>query len=190
MDKNQTPLFSVVATTNIVAVAGKKTRKCLTEPPHTYKDDELDKYLPEDQHEADACAITTIMFAKEVTYPEAAAAIMDLSAEMNAHRLATHLIEDGHIMTLQQVEEMVSATERGEVTGMNVDKEHYIRFFVDGCRDDFLGEVLVGSIHRNKKSDWGTAAYGFGNNGKQSVGMLLLVRNLDVAKLRRLGICA
>lgn len=174
-------LFSVVATTNLGAVAGKKTKRCFPlGPRYAYRDDNFDSWLPANQPKADPCVIATLAPAKDWTLAEGAAAILGIGAGPDIVLLGKLLIEHGHTMTLAQAEKMVEATERGKQTDMRTN-DYGNFFFVE--TDNPEDPVSVGYVYRAERA-WYARVNRLGRGGRWSAGGRLLVRNLsDASKL-------
>ncbi|MHB8660882.1 MAG: hypothetical protein ACYC75_03055 [Minisyncoccota bacterium] len=180
-ETKQYPFCSVIATTQLGAVGGKKTSKCFTNPSrYYYRDDDFDNWLPANQSEADACVISTFEFKKDWMFEEAAAKVLGFSAAgTNSKLLGETLIENGHTITLAQAEEMVEKTERGEQTGMRT--EGYANFFFveTGNEDEPVSVARVG----RDDSRWYADVYRLDIGRRSDAGHRLLVRNLDASKL-------
>ena len=181
--KKHVPLFSVVATTNLGAVVGKKTKKCFTGSRWVYHDSDFDNWLPSDQPKTDACAITTLASARNWTFIEAAVAILGIIGIDGSTNIATIgklLIENGHTITLAQAEEMVERTESGEETKMRTDGYGNFFFVETGDSKD---PVSVGSVSRDGR-DWDAVVDPLGGGVcRWRADYRLLVRNLDTLKL-------
>lgn len=174
-----TPLLSVIATINLDAVGGKKTANCFTDDVWNpnYHDGDFDRWLPANQPKADSCVITTLGFAKDWTFAEAAAKILGVGAGTSIALLSKALIENGHTMTLVQAEEMVKKAECGEKTDMRTN-DHGNFFFVEN-KDE---SVSVGYVRRVVR-DWFALVRSLDDSSRWHAGRRLLVRNLDASKL-------
>ena len=175
----QPPFLSVIATTKLAAIAGKKTKQCFTGDRWYHCDSDFDGWLPKDQPDAAASDIATLAFAKEWTFAEAATKILGLGAGTSIQLLGKALIENGHTMTLAQAEELVEAIERGEQTGLRIDGWGNF-FFVETGNED--NPVSVGGVHRDVR-DWDANVDRLGRGYRWSADDCLLVRNLDASKL-------
>ena len=82
------PLFFVVATTSLDAIAGTP------------------------------CIITTLAFSREWTFTEVAAEILGVNASTDIIVLGNSLIEHRHTMSEAQAEKMMKKTDHGEKTGL------------------------------------------------------------------------
>lgn len=178
--KTAPPFFSIIATTQLTAIAGKKTKDCFTDKSrYAYRDSDLDNWLPKDQKKASACTIATLALKKDWTFAEAAIAVLDIGAGMNIKTMGEALIGNGHTMTLAQAEEMVEATERGDKTKMRTDGFGNFFFVETGREED---PVSVGDVIRG-----GRVCCAFvrrlGSDYRWRAGRRLLVRNLDTSKL-------
>src|SRR3989344_4118529 len=178
-----TPLLSVVATTALGEIAGKKTRACFTGSRYPYGcDADFDHWLPAKQPNTAACVISTLAPAKDWTFVEGAAAIRGIGAGTDIVLLGTALIENGHIMTLAQAEQMVEKTERNENTKMRVDGYGNLFFVETG---DPKNPVSVGLVFRDDR-DWHAYVLLLDYDFRWHAGRRLLIRNLkDTLKLGR-----
>ncbi len=172
-----TPLFSVIATTNLGAVAGKKTKQCFTGSRYVYRDADFDNWLPANQSNADACVVSTLGFAESWTFAEAAAKLLGIGADSGVKLLGTALIENGHTMTLAQAEEMVEKTERVEKTGMRTDGYGNFFFVETG---DTKNPVSVGRVYRVERV-WFAFVLRLDDGSRWYALRRLLVRNLSGA---------
>lgn len=177
-----TPLFSTVATTELGAVAGKKTKKCFVDiSRYTYRDAGFDDWLPANQPNADACVITTLAPSREWTFAEAAAAVLVVPADTPIKTLGELLIKRGHTITLPQDEEMMEKTENGEKIEMRVNGYGNFCFVETG---DPKNPVSVGHVYRGERA-WHAYVHSLGDGNRWRASHRLLVRNLDASKLGR-----
>jgi hypothetical protein len=173
-----TALLSVSATTELVAVAGKPTKKCFTGSRYAYRDSDFDGWLPKEQPEAAACTIATLTPSRDATFAQWAAFVLGVPADTSIEKLAALLKERGHTMTLSQAEAMVEATEsKSGNTGMRTDGWANW-FFVE----DKNGSVSVAHVSRGD-SRWLARVRRLGNDRRWRADFRLLVRNLDASKL-------
>lgn len=170
-------LLSIVATTSLAGIGGKKTKKCFTGSRYYYRDSDLDRWLPANQPKCDACVISTLAPTEDVTFAQWSASILGVATDTPVETLANLLKERGYVMTLAQVEAMVDATERGETTGLRTDNWGNF-FFVE----DNDGGVSVGYVDRDDR-DWDAHVDRLGSGGRWRAGDRILVRNLDTSKL-------
>ncbi len=177
--EQQPKFFTHIATTNLAATVGKKTRKCFVGSRYTYRDNDFDNWLPANQPSADACVITTLASEQDWTFAEAAAKVLGVGAGTNIILLGKALIENGHIMTLAQAEEMIEANEHGENTGMHRDGRGNF-FFVE--TEDENNPVSVGGVGRVERA-WVAYVGWLVSGDRWDAGGRLLVRNLDASKL-------
>src|SRR3989344_8286072 len=175
-------LFSIAATTSLVNIAGKPTKDCFTGSRYAYRDGDFDTLLPAKQPNTVACIISTLAPSREWTFVEGAAAILGIGAGTDIVLLGTALIENGHIMTLAQAEQMVEKTERNENTKMRVDG--YGNFFFVETGDP-KNPVSVGLVFRDDR-DWHAYVLLLDYDFRWHAGRRLLIRNLkDTLKLGR-----
>ena len=175
-------LLSVVATTQLGAVTGKKTKNCFStsSPRYAYRDSDFDNWLPANQPNADSCAISTLAPSRDWAFVEVAAAILGIGAGTNVVLLGKALIENDHTMTLVQAEEMVEKTESGEKkTGMRTDGWGNWFFVETG---DPETPVSVGDVRRGGR-DWYARVYRLDVGDCWRADDRLLVRNFDALKL-------
>lgn len=177
--ENQISLFSVIATMNLGAVAGKKTRKCFVGNRWYYRDGDFDNWLPANQPNAEACAITVLGLSRDWTFAEAAAAVLGIGTDTSIQLLGKALIENGLTMTLAQAEEMVEATERGGNTGIRTNGLGNFFFVETGDPKD---PVSVGYVHR-AEHDWNARLDRLGGGRRWRAGRRLLLRNLATSRL-------
>lgn len=179
--KKHISLLSVVATTNLGAVAGKKTKQCFPiGSRYAYRDGDLDNWLPANQPKTDPCVIAIFAPAKDWTFAEAASTVLGIGAGTDIVLLGKLLIGHGHTMTLPQAEEMVGKTDDNEKTGMHTDG--YGNFFFVETGDP-KNPVSVGYVFRGSL-DWYAFVVSLAGGRRWSAGDRLLVRNLsDTSKL-------
>lgn len=173
-----TPLFSVIATTNLGEIAGKKTEKCFTGSRYEYRDNDFDNWLPKDQPKTDACAITTLAPLRNWSFAGATAAVLGTGTDITL--LYKLLIGYGHTMTLAQAEEMVEATDRKEKTELRTDG--YTNFFFVETGDE-KDPVSVGYVLRDGRT-WRAYVRRIDVGDRWGSDFRLLVRNLDTSKLK------
>lgn len=180
-EAKQNLFFSVIATTNLAATAAKKTSKCFTNSSrYYYRDDDFDRWLPDNQPKADAAAISTLGFEKDWTFMKAATKVLGVGAGSSTKLIGQALIENGHTVTLTQIEELVEATERGEKTGMQIGGYANFFFVETGNADDPVSVALV----IRGDSGWRAGVGGLGSDRRWGADYRLLVRNLkDTSKL-------
>jgi hypothetical protein len=174
-----TPLFSVIATTNLDALGEKKTKDCFPKPRYVYRDNNFGNWLSANQPKTDACVIATLALTKGWMFAEAAVRVLGVGAGTSIKLLGKALIENGHTMTLSQAEEMVEATERGEKTGMRTDGYGNF-FFVETGNED--NPVSVGCVDRGG-GGWHARVDSLDDGNRWCAVTRLLVRNLDASKL-------
>ncbi|MHB8860215.1 MAG: hypothetical protein ACYC48_00565 [Minisyncoccota bacterium] len=172
------PLFSAIATTTLGATGGKKTSECFPKPRYANRDNDFDNWLSKDQPGTGPCVITTLGLNKSWTFMEAANTILGVT-ETDPKLLGRLLIERGHTMTPQQVEEMVEKTERGEETKM-LTNGYGNFFFVETGNEN--NPVSVGDVHRGGR-DWRADVSRLGHGPRWRAGARFLLRNLDTPKL-------
>jgi len=173
----QLPLLSIVATTNLPAVAGKKTKQCFTDGWY-YRDADFDNWLPASQPDASECVITTLALTRNWTFIEAAQAILGVDTT-DVVVLGNALIKSGHPITLAQAEAMKKATERGDNTGMRTDGWGNFFFVETG---DLKNPVSVGRVDRDDRG-WLALVYRLGSGSRWYAGFRPLLRNVDASKL-------
>jgi len=167
-------LFSVIAITNLPEVPGKETKQCFNGPQYWPHENVFDQLLPANQPKAAACTISTLAPSKYVTFIEWARTILDVPADTPFQTLGKSLKEQGHIMTLPQVEYVIEALEQALYSGVH--KDNY--FFVEN--ED--GNISVGCIFLEVRR-WYTRLYRFVRHDCLVTDHNLLVRNLDASKL-------
>jgi len=171
------PLLSIVATTHLGATNSKKTSKCFTGQPWSYRDGDFDNWLQKDQPNADTGVISTLAVSRTWLFAEAARALPGVEQTVDIAALGRSLIACGYTMTLVQAEEMVETTERGEKTGMRTNRYGNFFFVETGNPND---PVSVGFVHRDRRV-WDAS---LGRLGRRwYADNRLLVRNLDASKL-------
>lgn len=174
-------LLSVVATTQLGAVAGKSTKRCFVGGIWSpdYRDKDIDSWFPANQPNAGACIISTLAPAKDWTFAEAVVAVLGVSANTPTKAMGELLIKRGHTVTLPQDEEMAEKTERGEKTGMRTDTYGNFGFVETGDPED---PVSVGYVYRGGR-DWRARVVRLDRGFRWRADARLLVRNLDASKL-------
>ncbi len=174
-------LLESVATTQLGAVAAKKTIQCFVGSVWARggRDSDFDRWLPANQPKTDACAITTLASTEDATFVKWFAPILGVSADTPVKEIGELLIARGHTMTLAQAEEMAEKTERGEKTGMRTDG--WGNFFPVKTGDK-NNPVSVGYVFRGGR-DWRSGVGRLGYSRVWDAGSRILVRNLDASKL-------
>lgn len=174
------PLLSVVATTNLSAVKGKKTKSCFVggiwDP--NYRDGHIDHWLPANQPATGPCVVSTCAMSRDWTFTEAAQAVTGLDTT-DVMVLGNELVKRGHTMPASQAEEMVEITERGGDTKMRID--FYGNFFFTET-GDLKQPVSVGGVDRGERA-WCAGVRRLGGDGRWDAGGRLLLRNVDASKL-------
>lgn len=104
-------------------VAGKKTRACMSDKKvWSYRDSDIDSWLPSDQPTQLAGVIGVYQLQKEgTTFREMAASVLKVALDTPIAELAKLLKERGHTTTAAAVEEMVKRQEAGEDMGLRTD---------------------------------------------------------------------
>ena len=176
-----TPLLSIIATTQLGAVAGKLTRKCFVGQRWRKggRDKDFDNWLSANQSSAEKCAISTLAPSRDWMFEEGAATILGIGVGTDIVLLGKALIENDHTMTLAQAEEMVEKTECREKTGMRTNG--YGNFFFVETGDP-KNPVSVGFVYRGERG-WSARVYRLDNGSRWYADTRLLVRNLDASKL-------
>ena len=171
-----TPLLSIIATTQLGAVAGKLTRKCFVGQRWRKggRDKDFDNWLSANQSSAEKCAISTLAPSRDWMFEEGAATILGIGVGTDIVLLGKALIENDHTMTLVQAEEMVEKTESGEKkTGMRTDGWGNWFFVETG---DPETPVSVGDVRRGGR-DWYARVYRLDNGNRWNADNRLFVRN-------------
>ncbi len=171
--------FSVIATTTLGRVAGKKTKECFTGKWYAYRDSDFDGWLGKQQPDAPACTISVCAVNKDWIFAEAARALPGVEQTSDIAALGRSLIANGYTMTLPQAEEMVEATERGESAGLRTDGYGNFFFVETG---DAENPVSVGYVDRGDRV-WLAILNRLDNVNRWRAGRRLLVCNLDASKL-------
>lgn len=172
-------LFSAASTYALGAVAGTKTKKCFAGKLWYYRDSDFDNWLPADQPNAEASAITVLTPMKDWTFAEAAVSILNVSPDTPVATLGMLLKERGHTMTLAQAEAMVNFTERSAKTGLRTDG--YANFFFVENKD---GSVSVADVRRRVDGrHWRAGVGELADCYRWRADIRLLVCNLDPSKL-------
>ena len=171
--KPRPALFSVVATTILENVAGKKTKSCFAGSRYPYnRDADFDNWLPASQPNMTACTISTLAPSQDWTFVEAAAVILNVPITTPIKQIGQMLIERGHTMTMPQGEVMIEKTESGEKTDMPTNG--YGTFFLVENED---GSVSVGRVSRVERV-WRAYVHRLGHYTRWYADYRLLIRNL------------
>ncbi len=180
--EKKAPFFSILATTNLGAIAGKKTNECFTNRRrYARRDGDLCNGLPWDQSSADASVISTLAaVSKDWTFVEVACALPGVEQTTDIVQLSRSLIACGYTMTLAQAEEMVEATERDEKTGMLTHGGGNF-FFIKTTDPKY--RVSVGSVVRGARTWFAYVDWLVRVTCWSAADNRLLVRNLDASKL-------
>lgn len=162
--------------TDLDAIPGKKTRLCFSGSLYSYRADNINYLLPENQLRTEGCFIQALILPKrvEATFVELATAFLNVSRDTPVRTLGNFLKARGHTMTLPQIEKMVEITERGLVTGMDMDSDEANNFFFLENREL---KISVGRIYRDK-SGWAVKLFNFEDGHQWPNSSRLLVRNL------------
>ncbi len=180
VEMGEHPSFSIIATTNLIAIAAEETRNCFPSSRYVFRDKDFDRWLPSTQPESAACIITAVGFTETWTFAEAAAAILGVSSRMNPVLLGERLIENGYIMTLPQAEEMVKKTGLGEKTGVGIDGYGNFFFVATGNGNN---PVSVGAVNCENLG-WNAHVRRLDHpNRWYSGGRCFLIRDLGASKL-------
>ena len=107
-------VFSIFAVTTLPKVASRRTEDCFCTEQYAYRAGDLDRFrfLPEDQPEADACVVTTLVPSQKESFAEWATALPGSCASAEIPALEKCLRERRYLLTLAQAERMVDITER------------------------------------------------------------------------------
>ncbi len=170
--------ISIVATTHLDAVKGKKTAKCFTDDWY-YRSDDFDRWLGKSQPDADSCTVSACAMGKDWLFVEAARALPGVGQTSDIAVLGRSLIACGYTVTLPQIEDLKVRTERGEDTGMRTDG--YGNFFFVETGDP-ENPVSVGYVCRVDRG-WVADVFRLGRDDRWYVDYRLLVRNLDASRL-------
>ena len=171
--KPQPALFSVIATTILGNVAGKRTKSCFAGSRYPYnRDADFDNWLPASQPNMTACTISTLAPSQDWTFVEAAAVILNVPITTPIKQIGQMLIERGHTMTMPQGEVMIEKTESGEKTDMPTNG--YGTFFLVENED---GSVSVGRVSRVERV-WRAYVHRLGHDTRWYADYRLLIRNL------------
>lgn len=172
-------LLSVVATTRLDAVEGKKNAKSFTDGWY-YRNDAFDRCFGENQPDADACTVSACAVGREWLFAEAARTLPGVERTSNIAVLGRSLIACGYILTLPQIENLKVRKERGEETNLRTDG--YANFFFVETGDP-ENPVSVADVFRYD-SRWYADVYRLDNDYRWNADHRLLVRNLvDASKL-------
>lgn len=133
--------LSIVATTNLCATKGKKTAECLVDSRYVHRDN-FKNWLGKYQSDASACTVSACVVNKDWTFAEAVSALPYVMQTDDVVRIGHAIIACGYTLTLQQVEDLVERTRRGEKTGLLTNWRNF--FFIE--TDDPKNLVLVGGI--------------------------------------------
>lgn len=163
-------LFSVVAETELGAVAGKNTEQCFTGSRYAFRDGDFDRWLPAYQPKAGVCTVTTLSPKKGTTFVEWVIALFDAPTDTSVEILSKLIKKCGYVMTLTQAEEIVKAAERTPNSNMRTDGFNNF-FFVEN--ED--GNISVAFVHHNSR--WSADIARLDDDHRWSDGFLL-VRNL------------
>lgn len=126
-------IFSVFAVTILPKVASRRTEDCFCMEQYAYRADDLDRFrfLPEDQPEADACVVTTLVPSQKESFADWATALPGSGASTEIRVLEKCLRERRYLLTLAQAERMVDITERYLQTFLKRENGWNIYFFVE-----------------------------------------------------------
>lgn len=139
------PAFlKLIGTTTLGEVVGKKTRNCFTGKLWSYRDTNLDNWLPAEQAGQSEGIVSVYQLGEAVTSREMAAKAVGLGAGTSLDLLAKALREGGHTFTLPAIEQMVDKQEAGENVDLRTDG--YANFaFVEDANGSVSVVVFVRS---------------------------------------------
>lgn len=140
-----TGALALLKTTKLGKVAGKKTRDCMSNTAHWYyRDSDIDHWLPAKQPAHTEGVISVYQMQKGMTFRETAAAVLQIGAGTSLDLLAKALKENGHVLTLPDIEQMVEKQESGEDVGLRTDGWANFAFV-----EDAVGSVSVARFRRD-----------------------------------------
>ena len=174
------PLTAIlVKTTSIGDIEGKKIGKCLTGKRWTYRDGDIDRWLPTAQPEQAACQVGVYQLQNTAgtTFREMAAAALKVGPGTSLDLLAKALKEQGLTFTLPAIEQLVDRQEDGEDVGLRTDG--YVNFFFV---EDSDGSVSVLYVNRDD-GRWRAYVYRLDYGNMWSADNRLLLRNSDAQTL-------
>ncbi|MEK7612654.1 MAG: hypothetical protein AAB449_00715 [Patescibacteria group bacterium] len=167
------PTLVLLKTTELGEVEGKKTSDCLTGDLWAYRDNSIDGWLPAKQPKCDFAAIGVYQLQNPegTTLREMAAAVLKVGPSTSLDLFAKALKEQGHTLTLQQVERMVEMEECGEDVGLRTDGWANFAFV-----EDANGSVSVLRVRR-RGGRWRAGVYRLDNGYRWHAEYRLLLRN-------------
>ncbi|MFI5260476.1 MAG: hypothetical protein ACHQU0_01615 [Candidatus Paceibacteria bacterium] len=176
----EVPFLSIIARSQLLEIESKETSKCLVGSRYGSRDSDINRWLPVSQPKVGACVISTLELSSDWTFAEVAAKVLGFGVHSSKKLMGQILIDQAHIMTLPQAEEMVEMTERDGDTSMRIDGYGNFFFVETGSEDDPVSVVRVG---RKDSSRWYTRVYKIGDKCRRRHGPCFLIPNLDASKL-------
>jgi len=173
------PTLVLVKATSTNAIARKHVSKCFTGKRWAYRNCDIDNWLPNTQEEqaAGKVGVYQLQNPQGTTFREMAAAVLKVGSGTSLDLLAKALFEQGHVLTLSAVEQLVDRQEGGEDVGLRTDG--YANFaFVE----DANGSASVLYV-RCFGDGWHAYVRRLGRGGGWGAGGRLLLCNSDASAL-------
>jgi len=165
--------------TSLGDIEGKKTDKCFTGKRWSYRDGDIDRWLPAQQCTQAACStgVYQLQNSQGTTFREMAATALKIGSGSALDLLAKALKEQKLTFTLSAIEQLVERQESGEDTGLRTDG--YANFFFV---EDSNGSVSVLNVNRNN-GRWDANVSRLVKGDRWDAEDRLLLRNSDTQTL-------
>ena len=175
VEQPKPPTLVLHKTTSAGDIEGKKTGKCFTGERWSYRDGDIDRWLPTAQPEQAACQVGVYQLQNTAgtTFREMAAAALEVGPGTSLDLLAKALKEQGLTFTLPAIEQLVDRQEDGEDVGLRTDG--YANFFFVENSDGSVSVLYV----RRCGGGWCGYVNRLDDGSRWSAGSRLLLRNSD-----------
>ena len=167
-----TRLLKEVGKVILSATGEKKTSQSFLGDRYYYRAPELDNCLPEVQSAGKGGTFKVHQLEKEMTFREIAAAILGIDETSDLDLIAKALIENGHTVTLTQIESLIDRTHASEKTEL-LTNGYGNFFFVQ----DKNGSVSVVDISRLGDRRWFVYVYRLGSAHRWRIEFRFFSRN-------------
>lgn len=154
------PLLTVIATTNLDAVKGKKTTQCfrggdslVDRSSSCFSDFAI--LLSTDQSDTGECIIAACeITSDDLRFAEAVQVLSGVKQTINIACLGRSLIANGYTVTLPQIEKVIEYTAHGKETGLRKGNIGYFFFVETGNEENPVSICSVSSsLHHDLPTD-------------------------------------
>lgn len=151
------------------ATKGKKTRDCFTGPLYSFRDGDLDNWLPKNQTAGKAGEFSVQQLTELLQYIEIFGAVT--GARQDVQSISKSLIAKDQVWNLQQIEDMIERQEKGDEVGLLTNG--YVNFF-----PVLNSEGTVSVVHADRYAGrWYVNVRRLDDDFRWSAGRRVFVRN-------------